>query len=152
MISLIGFLPLLPPFFQYQLNHANHLLWRCALSRSSHDMINSSLTTPLPHLKSLYYTHMGGLAVSGSHGLREYTELLWNRNTHSGCHAGTRLYIKQSPQVLRQITDTCQSWFSDRGTLWWLLSKSDDSISCSYMQHTSYSHSLLLFPGIQRSL
>jgi hypothetical protein len=37
-------------------------------------MIDSSLTTPLPHLKSLYYTHMGGLAVSGSHGLREFTE------------------------------------------------------------------------------
>jgi hypothetical protein len=35
---------------------------RCALSRSSHDMIDSSLTTPLPHLKSLYCTHMGGLA------------------------------------------------------------------------------------------
>jgi hypothetical protein len=42
-------------------------------------MIDSSLTTPLPHLKSLYYTHMGGLAVSGSHGLREYTELMWTR-------------------------------------------------------------------------
>jgi hypothetical protein len=41
-------------------------------------MIDSSLTTPLPHLKSLYYTHMDGLVVSGSHGLREYTELLWN--------------------------------------------------------------------------
>jgi hypothetical protein len=27
---------------------------RCALSRSSHDMIDSSLTTPLPHLKSLF--------------------------------------------------------------------------------------------------
>jgi hypothetical protein len=62
---------------QYQLNHANHLEQRCALSRSSHDMIDSSLTTPLPHLKSLYCTHMGGLAVSGSHGLREYTELKW---------------------------------------------------------------------------
>jgi hypothetical protein len=64
-------------------------------------MIDSSLTTPLPHLKSLYYTHMGGLAVSGSHGLREFSELLWNMNTHSGHHAGTRLYIKQSPQVVR---------------------------------------------------
>ena len=38
-------------------------------------MTDSSLTTPLPHLKSLYYTHMGGLAVSGSHGLREFFEL-----------------------------------------------------------------------------
>jgi hypothetical protein len=37
-------------------------------------MIDSSLTTPLPHLKSLNYTHMGGLAVSGSHGLREFTK------------------------------------------------------------------------------
>jgi hypothetical protein len=35
-------------------------------------MTDSSLTT-LPHLKGLYYTHMDGLAVSGSHGLREYT-------------------------------------------------------------------------------
>ena len=32
-------------------------------SRNSHDMTDSSLTTPLPHLKSLYYTHMDGLAV-----------------------------------------------------------------------------------------
>ena len=38
-------------------------------------MTDSSLTTPLPHLKSIYYTHMGGLAVSGSHGLREFAEL-----------------------------------------------------------------------------
>ena len=30
-------------------------------------MTDSSLTT-LPHLKGLYYTHMDGLAVSGSHG------------------------------------------------------------------------------------
>ena len=35
-------------------------------------MTDSSLTT-LPHLKSLYYTHMDGLVVSGSYGLREYT-------------------------------------------------------------------------------
>jgi hypothetical protein len=43
-------------------------------SRNSHDMTDSSLTTPLPHLKSLYYTHMGGLAVSGSHWIREFFE------------------------------------------------------------------------------
>ena len=38
-------------------------------------MTDSSLTTPLSHRKSLYYTHVGGLAVSGSHGLRGYTEM-----------------------------------------------------------------------------
>ena len=36
-------------------------------------MTDSSLTTSSPHLKRA--THMGGLAVSGSHGLREYTEM-----------------------------------------------------------------------------
>jgi len=44
-------------------------------------MTDSSLTTPLPHLKSLYYTHMGGLAVSGSHGLREFAELSEKQET-----------------------------------------------------------------------
>jgi hypothetical protein len=61
-------------------------------------MTDSSLTTPLPHLKSLYYTHMGGLAVSGSHGLRESSEIKWHAITHSGHHAGNRLYIKQPPR------------------------------------------------------
>ena len=44
-------------------------------------MTDSSLTTPLPHRKSLYYTHMGGLAVSGSHGLREFAELSERQKT-----------------------------------------------------------------------
>jgi hypothetical protein len=38
-------------------------------------MTDSSLTTPLPHLKSLYYTHMDGLAVSGSHGEERVPQL-----------------------------------------------------------------------------
>jgi hypothetical protein len=63
---------------QYQLDHATY---RNCLGAYYHHMIDSSLTTPLPHLKSLYYTHMGGLAVSGSHGLREFTELVWR------CHS-----------------------------------------------------------------
>jgi hypothetical protein len=58
-------LSLFLPFSQYQLSHAT---FRNCLGAYCHYMIDSSLTTPLPHLKSLYYTHMGGLAVSGSHG------------------------------------------------------------------------------------
>ena len=38
-------------------------------------MTDSSLITPLPHLKSLYYTNMGGLAVSGSHGEERVPQL-----------------------------------------------------------------------------
>ena len=65
-------------------------------------MIDSSLTTPLPYLKSLYYTHVGGLAVSGSHGvLRVPLWMTHSKKVSTGCHAGTRLYIKQSPQVMR---------------------------------------------------
>jgi hypothetical protein len=41
-------------------------------------MTDSSLTTPLPHLK-VYKHHMGGLAVSGSHGLRESSEKSGNQ-------------------------------------------------------------------------
>jgi hypothetical protein len=70
-------------------------------SRNTHDMTDSSLTTPLPHLKFLYYTHMGGLAVSGSHGLIEFSEKCGQRNTHSGPYASTRLWSN---------TDTCYSW------------------------------------------
>jgi hypothetical protein len=61
-------------------------------------MTDSSLTTPLPHLK-VYKHHMGGLAVSGSHGLRESSEKSGKRNTHSGHYAGNRLYIKQPPSL-----------------------------------------------------
>jgi hypothetical protein len=46
-------------------------------------MTDSSLTTPLPHLKGLYYTHMDGLAVSGSHGLRESSDIRDNDKTLS---------------------------------------------------------------------
>jgi len=63
-------------------------------------MTDSSLTTLLSHLKNLYYTHMGGLVESGSHGLRESSELqCLTKNTHSGHHAGNRLYIKQPPPL-----------------------------------------------------
>ncbi len=73
-------------------------------------MTDSSLTKPLPHLK-VYKHHMGGLAVSGSHGLRETSEYIVPRETLiSGPHAGTRLYIKQPPQVVRWATDTYRSW------------------------------------------
>ena len=62
-------------------------------------MTDSSLTTPLPHLKSLYYTHMDGLAVSGSHGRERVPQLHTPPKVYTLCHAGTRLYIKQPPQV-----------------------------------------------------
>ena len=43
---------------------------------------------------------MGGLEVSGSHGLREIVELSEKERKHSlRCHAGTRLYIKPTPSV-----------------------------------------------------
>jgi hypothetical protein len=51
-----------------------------APSRNYHDMTDSSLTTPLPHLK-VYKHHMGGLAVSGSHGLRESSEKSGNQHS-----------------------------------------------------------------------
>ncbi len=66
-------------------------------------MIDSSLTTTLPHLKSLYYTHMDGLAVSGSHGEERVPHLyiLGEQTRDRQYHAGNRLYIKQPPQVVR---------------------------------------------------
>ena len=63
---LLRLLSLLLGCSQYQLDHAT---FRSCLGAYCHYMIDSSLTTPLPHLKSLYYTHMGGLAMSGSHGV-----------------------------------------------------------------------------------
>ena len=57
---------------QYQLSHAT---FRNCLGAYYHNVTDSSLTTPLPRLKSLYYTHMGGLAVSSSHGEERVPQL-----------------------------------------------------------------------------
>jgi hypothetical protein len=46
-----------------------------------HYVTDSLLTTALPHLKRLYYTHIGGLAVRGSYN-KERVSLSNSASTH----------------------------------------------------------------------
>ena len=122
------------------------------LSRSIlplHDRFLShhSVTTP-----EKLYTHMDGLAVSGSHGgLRISLWITHSKKVSTGCHAGTRLYIKPTPSTPGSQPTRAKAGLEGRELCDHSL-RSDASTRCSYSQNTGYYHSLLLSPGLQLSL
>ena len=94
---------------QYQLN--------CAIpsSRDYHDATDSSLRIPV-----LIRIRLQAVPMAQEYRLNQRDE--YPNSPHSGCHAGTRLYIKQSPHGVRQTTDTCRSWSKGNVALVSLLS------------------------------